>query len=57
MYIIWKVLQQDKLYDFILGSENKTSLFKIIVFVAKYLNLNFKIIDKRIILIFIVINL
>ncbi|WP_440910906.1 GDP-mannose 4,6-dehydratase [Candidatus Pelagibacter sp.] len=47
MYIIWKVLQQDKLYDFILGSEKKISLFKIIVFVAKYLNLNFKIIDKK----------
>ena len=38
MKIIWKVLQQ-KIYDFILGSEKKLSLFKIIKFIARYLNL------------------
>ena len=45
--IIWKVLQQKKIFDFILGSEKSHSLLKIIQLTAKFLKLNISILNKK----------
>ncbi len=47
MKIIWKVLQQKKIFDFILGSEKKLSLLNIIKFIARYLKININIVNKK----------
>lgn len=45
--IIWKVLQQKKIFDFILGSENSYSLLNIIKFAAKYLKIDIRILNRK----------
>ena len=45
--IIWKVLQQKKIYDFILGSETSNSVLDIIKFTAKYLKIDVNILNKK----------
>ena len=47
MKIIWKVLQQKKIFDFILGSQKKLSLLNIIKFIARYLKININIFNKK----------